>query len=141
MSVSAILAVKGRNVVTVNHSDSVAETLQTLANNKIGAAIVLKDEKVCGIVSERDLVRDIAKLGADALQHAISECMTKAVISAKESDTIDSVMTAMSSGRFRHMPVMDGDELIGLISIGDVVKQKIQQAETDVEEMKKYIAG
>lgn len=141
MSVSDILAEKGRNVITVNNTQTVAETLQVLAENKIGAAVVLNDGAVCGIVSERDLVRDIAALGADALQHEVAGCMTEKVVSAGENDSIESVMSGMTAGRFRHMPVMEGDKLIGLISIGDVVKRKIQEVESDVEAMKNYISG
>ena len=141
MSVKDILADKGRRVITIDQDQTVAEALKLLADNRIGATVVLNKGKICGILSERDLVRDIANVGPDVLQHPVSGCMTKDVFTAKERDTVDHVMGVMSQGRFRHMPVMEGDELIGVVSIRDVIKHKLDLAEADVEEMKKYIAG
>ncbi|MFD0917413.1 CBS domain-containing protein [Pseudahrensia aquimaris] len=141
MSVLDILADKGRKVITIEHDQTVAEALHLLATNRIGAAVVMRNGKVCGILSERDIVRDLDNIGPDVLQHSVSGCMTKDVITAKESDTVDEVMGLMSKGRFRHMPVMEKDNLIGVVSIRDVIKRKLELTEADVEEMKKYIAG
>ncbi|MEM8749748.1 MAG: CBS domain-containing protein [Pseudomonadota bacterium] len=142
MSVSEILAQKGHSVITVRQDDDIAAVASLLAENKIGAVVVLEtDGKVCGIVSERDLVRQIAGQGADALRLPVSSCMTTNVISCHRSDPIDRVMEQMTAGRFRHLPVIEDGELCGLISIGDVVKRKIEQTERDAEELKRYIAG
>ena len=142
MSVSEILAQKGREVFTANANMTIQEVASVLAEKKIGAAVVLDDsEKVCGIASERDLVREIAKSGPKALSQPISVCMTQNVISCAETETIDDLMNKMTQGRFRHLPVIKNERLTGIISIGDVVKRKIEQAEREAEEMKRYIAG
>ena len=142
MSVSAILAEKGRKVVTANTNTTIKDIIKTLAEKKIGAAVVLSDqEQVCGIVSERDVVREIARSGASVLDEPVSTCMTNKVVSCGEHDSIDELMEKMTQGRFRHLPVIDNDKLTGIISIGDVVKRKIRQAELDAEDMKRYIAG
>ena len=141
MSVSEILSGKGGNVITVAPDTSLDEVAGTLAKHKIGALVAKDGDAVCGIVSERDIVRHIASDGGDALQHTVGDCMTKAVISCTRSDTIDTVMEKMTAGRFRHLPVIEEGELLGIISIGDVVKRKIEQAERDAEELKRYIAS
>lgn len=142
MTVSEILATKGRDVFTASADDTIQEISNTLASKKIGATVVLDDnEKVCGIASERDIVRQIAKLGASALEQSISTCMTHKVVSCDETETIDNLMEKMTLGRFRHLPVISHGKLTGIISIGDVVKLKIQKAEHEAEEMKRYIAG
>ncbi len=142
MGVSEILAQKGRNVVTAQHDETIAEIAQILAEKKIGAAVILnEDEQVCGIASERDLVREIASNGCEALSQPISICMTQKVVSCGEDESIDSLMDKMTKGRFRHLPVIEKGKLCGIISIGDVVKRKIEIAERDAEDMKRYIAG
>lgn len=142
MTVALILEQKGRAVTTASPGQSLKEIADLLAKHKIGAVVIVEpDGKVCGIASERDIVRQVANQGASALDAAISSCMTKNVISAGESDTVDKVMGVMSENRFRHLPVTEGGKLIGIISIGDVVKRKIEQAERDAEELKRYIAG
>jgi CBS domain-containing protein len=141
MTVASILAHKGRDVTTAPGSTTLADVADLLATHKIGAIVVTRDDgTVVGILSERDVVRQIAKHGAGALDHAAESCMTRKVISCSESDTIDRVMGLMTSGRFRHIPVMEKDRLVGLVSIGDVVKRKIEQAERDAEELRGYIA-
>lgn len=142
MSVSEILASKGRDVFTADADMTIQEISNVLATKKIGATVVLdKSGHVCGIASERDLVREIAKSGADALSKPISICMTQKVVSCDETETIDGLMEKMTKGRFRHLPVISKGKLTGIISIGDVVKRKIEQAEREAEEMKRYIAG
>ncbi len=142
MSVSEILANKGRDVFTASADDTIQEISNTLASKKIGASVVLDTNgKVCGIASERDIVREIAKSGAKALEQSISTCMTQKVVSCDETETIDDLMAKMTKGRFRHLPVISEGKLTGIISIGDVVKIKIHQAEHEAEEMKRYIAG
>jgi CBS domain-containing protein len=142
MSVSEILASKGRDVFTADADMTIQDISNVLATKKIGATVVLdKSGHVCGIASERDLVREIAKSGADALSKPISICMTQKVVSCDETETIDGLMEKMTKGRFRHLPVISNGKLTGIISIGDVVKRKIEQAEREAEEMKRYIAG
>ena len=142
MSVAQILTEKGRDVVTVHQDASIQEVAEILGTHKVGAAVVVdKSGKICGIMSERDIVRDIAEAGGNALSKPVSSCMTKKVVSCSEDDTIDGVMQLMTEGRFRHLPVVEGEKLAGIISIGDVVKRKIQQATKDAEDLKQYISG
>ncbi|MDJ0614057.1 MAG: CBS domain-containing protein [Rhizobiaceae bacterium] len=142
MAVSEILSEKGGNVITIEQQTTLEEAAKILSNNKIGALVVVTEsEQVCGIVSERDIVRDIANAGANALEKTVSECMTHRVVSCSSDDLIDTLMEKMTEGKFRHLPVIDNGVLKGIISIGDVVKRKIEQAERDAEEMKRYIAG
>lgn len=141
MSVGEILSGKGNDVFTVDPEAKVSEIASILAKNKIGALVVLNKGSVCGIVSERDLVRHLAQDGHEALEDQVAKCMTSSVISCTRDDTIDTVMEKMTAGRFRHLPVIEGGELLGIISIGDVVKRKIEQAERDAEELKRYIAS
>ena len=142
MAVAEILAEKGGNVITFGPETTLEDASKTLANHKIGALVVVNEhDKVCGIVSERDIVRDIAKAGSGALMKPVSDCMTHRVISCSSDDLVDTLMEKMTAGKFRHLPVIDNGVLKGIISIGDVVKRKIEQAERDAEEMKRYIAG
>ncbi len=141
MTVAAILAEKGSAVHTAGKDSSVMDVVNLLASKKIGAAVILnEDGSVCGIVSERDIVRDIAKHGSGVLDSPVESCMTANVISSSPHDTINQLMETMSTNRFRHLPVMEGGKLLGLISIGDVVKRKIEQAEREAEDMRSYIA-
>ena len=141
MSVSEILAGKGNNVITGAAGDKLATIASLLAEHKIGALVIKDGKSVIGIASERDIVRMIAQKGGAALDLPISDCMTKAVISCVRSDSIDAVMEKMTMGRFRHLPVIEDGNLLGIVSIGDVVKRKIDQAERDAEELKRYIAS
>ncbi len=142
MFVAEILAKKGYDVITAKAEDSVESVSKVLAEKKIGAVMVTgKDDEVCGICSERDIIRLIAKHGVSALNKNISDCMTKKIIFSEEADSINTVMEKMSEGRFRHLPIMKNDRLVGIISIGDVVKRKIEQVERDAEELKRYIAS
>ena len=142
MTVAAILAGKGGDVITAGPSTTLEEISKTLAKHKIGALVILeKDNSVCGIASERDVVRQVAKQGALALSAPISSCMTHKVISCSPDHTIDQVMGVMTSHKFRHLPVMTDGKLVGIVSIGDVVKSKIEQAEREAQDLRQYIAG
>ena len=141
MSVSEILGGKGGSVITASRETSLQEVAKVLAKHKIGALVVKDGSTVCGIVSERDIVRHIASDGSSALDQSVSDCMTTSVISCTRSDSINVVMEKMSSGRFRHLPVIEEGKLLGIISIGDVVKRKIELAERDAEDLKRYIAS
>lgn len=141
MTVAAILAEKGRRVVTMKPEDSLAEVVRTLAANKIGALILTDEEgAIAGIISERDVVRALGSEGASALTVPARQFMSSHVVTCREEDTIDAVMERMTAGRFRHMPVVKHDRLIGVVSIGDVVKRKIEKAEREAAEIRAYIA-
>ena len=140
MNVAAILKLKGRTVVTTTADKSLLEIAKLLERHGIGCVVVEGDDgKVAGIVSERDLVRAIGQAGTNVLKEPVSDYMTKTVVTAREADTIDRVMSEMSSHRFRHMPVVERGRLTGLVSIGDVVKMRIAEAEMEAAAMREYI--
>ncbi|MCR9134946.1 MAG: CBS domain-containing protein [Alphaproteobacteria bacterium] len=142
MTVKAILDQKGRDVITVTQDLSVAEIGKTLSKHRIGAVVVVDSaDRICGIVSERDIVRAIAETGPSILDEAVSRVMTTAVKVCDESQTVNQVMETMSSGRFRHLPVETDGKIGGMISIGDVVRKRIEQIEREAEEIKAYIAS
>ena len=141
MNVASILTEKGSNVVTAKPSESLLEISKVLRQHGIGSVVLSNgDGDIAGIVSERDLVRAIAEFGPDILKSPTSEYMTRKVITCRKSDTIESIMAAMTDGRFRHMPVVEDDKLIGVISIGDVVRHRIAEAEMEASAMRSYIA-
>ena len=141
MTVALMLAEKGHETISTTPDSTIREVVDTLAKRRIGAIVVI-DAKgdLCGIISERDVVRELSRAGASLLDQPVSSCMTKKVITCQESNTVDEVMTVMTENRFRHIPVTSGKKLVGLISIGDVVKRKIAQAVRDAEELRNYIA-
>jgi len=141
MNVKAILETKGRNVQTIGPNETLAAAIKSLADRKIGALVVTNgDRKIAGILSERDIVRVIAKHGHAALELNVRQAMTAKVKSCSESHTINQVMELMTQGRFRHLPVEKNGQLDGIISIGDVVKKRIEEVEREAEEIKQYIA-
>jgi CBS domain-containing protein len=142
MNVSAILTVKGREVETAPLHATLKQIAEVLAQRRIGAIVVVDgDKRVQGIISERDIIRALAKSGADALASPVSAVMTRNVISCSESDTLDQLMAAMTAGRFRHLPVTTKDgKLAGIVSIGDVVKYHISEVEMEATAMREYIA-
>jgi CBS domain-containing protein len=136
-----ILAGKGRDVVTASAMTSVGEAVQVLARRKIGALVVIeRGDHIIGIISERDIVRTIAAKGAAALDEPVEAIMTRSVMTCGEEETLNGVMTRMTRGRFRHLPVAAGGRLRGIVSIGDVVKARIEQVEREAEDMRAYIA-
>ncbi|MEM5472734.1 CBS domain-containing protein [Hoeflea sp. AS60] len=142
MTVKQILAQKGREVVTVSPTMGTDEAVRFLAENKIGAVVVTgAGGKIAGILSERDIVRVVASKGADALGMPISAIMTAKVTTCGEDHTVNQVMELMTNGRFRHLPVESNGTLIGIISIGDVVRRRIEDVEREAEEIKAYIAS
>jgi len=142
MNADSILESKGREVICIHAGDTLREAAQVLDQHRIGAAVVTEsDGSVCGVLSERDIARQAARLGAEALQMQVGECMSRNVITAKPDDTIDALLARMTDRRIRHLPVMDGGKLAGVISIGDVVKRKIADTEAEAEAMKAYIVA
>ena len=141
MNVAMVLAQKGREVATVSPQALLADAIQDLAARKIGALVVVEgSNRIVGIVSERDIVRVLAKNGTEVLDQPIDTVMTRDVVTCGEHDTINSVMTRMTRGRFRHLPVVSSGRLAGIVSIGDVVKARIEEVEREADEMRSYIA-
>lgn len=141
MIVARILAHKGRDVFTTGTEMSVADAVRLLGAHRIGALVVVDAaRRILGIVSERDIVRTLAASGAAALDQPVRAVMTEKVVTCSENDTINEVMARMTKGRFRHLPVVENDLLVGLVSIGDVVKARIEAVEREADEMRAYIA-
>jgi CBS domain-containing protein len=140
MTVSTILAGKGREVVSVEPSASLADAVRVLAGKRIGAAVILgADRRIAGIISERDIVRVLAERGAGALDEPVSQTMTRKVETCNESETLSSLMERMTSGKFRHMPVVDRGRVVGIVSIGDIVKHRLHEMERESAAMRDYI--
>jgi CBS domain-containing protein len=140
MTVSIILAAKGREVVTIEPGATLKTAVALLAQKRIGAIIVLgADNRIVGILSERDIVRAIAEGGAAAFDEPVSQSMTRKVSTCTETETIASLMERMTEGKFRHLPVVDQGRLVGIVSIGDVVKHRLQEMERDSAAMRDYI--
>lgn len=141
MTVAAILSQKGRQVVTMGPKQALREVCETLATHKIGAVVLIDGHgRIAGILSERDIVRALAAEGAAALDRAAESYMSAKVVTCAEGETTDTVLGRMTTGRFRHMPVVREDRLIGVISIGDVVARRIAVAEEEAAHMRAYIA-
>ena len=141
MKVENILDHKGRDVISVRPQSSIGEAAKLLSEKNIGAVLVTDHTaQPAGILSERDIVRRVAAGGEHALSEPVSECMTRAVKSCSPSDTINEIMGFMTAHRIRHMPVIEQGTVVGMISIGDVVKRKINEAEQEAEALKAYIA-
>jgi CBS domain-containing protein len=141
MTVRSILERKGREVVTVAPEQTLADAARLLSENRIGAVVLVNaDQGVLGILSERDIVRAIAAEGAVALDRPISAFMTSKVQVCNEAATVNEVMQVMTEGRFRHLPVEKDGRLVGLVSIGDVVKWRMEEVEREAEEIRTYIA-
>lgn len=141
MNVASILKDKGRDVITILPAIKLKDAIGVLAEKKIGAAVVCDtDLHVAGIITERDIVCILAANSPAVLDEPVSNFMTKEVMTCVERDTVNWLMQKMTSHRFRHMPVVEGGRLIGIVSIGDVVKQRIALAELEAESMREYIA-
>jgi CBS domain-containing protein len=131
----------GNTVVTIAPTETVTTLLSTLAEHNVGALVVVEDDAVVGIVSERDVVRRLAEQGAEMLSAGVGDIMSTSVLSCASKDPIDSIAETMTERRIRHMPVIDDGRLIGIISIGDVVSSRIRQLETDRGQLEHYIVG
>ncbi len=141
MNVSTILKYKGNNVLTRSPEVPLSEIVEVLTEYKIGSVVIVKDgNRVCGIVSERDVVTAIAKNGGAVLDEPVSASMTRNVFSCTREDTLEKLMAEMTEHRFRHLPVVENGVLVGLVSIGDVVKQRMNEAELETASMRQYIA-
>jgi CBS domain-containing protein len=142
MTIAAILKHKGKHVSSVPPTASIADVAQELARLRIGAVLVMDNARqLLGILSERDIVASLAEHGASTLDMTAVQLMTRAVQTASPSTTVVEAMSIMTAGRFRHLPVMDHGALVGIISIGDVVKTRIMQQEHEVDTLRAYVAG
>jgi CBS domain-containing protein len=142
MSVSHILGGKGRAVITAGPKDKVEAVVKLLAEKKIGAIVVVSPAgSILGIVSERDIVRHLASDGAGMMSMPVEDVMTKNVRTAREQDTEADLMNLMTEHRIRHLPVVTNGKLVGMVSIGDVVKHRIAMIEREAEHIKAYISG
>jgi CBS domain-containing protein len=140
MTVRSILSAKGGDVVTIEPNASLGEAARRLAERNIGALVVTGAElRVIGILSERDIVQELAANGTAALERPLSEVMTRKVMTCGHADTISSVMERMTQGKFRHLPVVEQNRLVGIVSIGDVVKHRLQEMEREQSAMRDYI--
>lgn len=140
MTVKTILTHKGRNIVTVRLQTMVGEVVTCLAENRIGAVVVVDDaRKIAGIISERDVVRVLAEHGAAALDMPVGDVMTRAVVTCTPDETIAAIMERMTLGRFRHVPVLTDGDLTGIVSIGDVVKHRVAEMEREQDALRSYI--
>lgn len=142
MNVERMLSVKGRDVLTIQPSATVADAADVLTDNRIGALVVSPDGvSVAGILSERDIVHGLTNHGVRLLQMPVADVMTTKVRICTPDDTSGEIMALMTESRFRHLPVMQDGKLCGIISIGDVVKSRLDEILSESEQMRNYIMG
>ena len=141
MTVAAILRHKTAETVTATPAMSLADIATLLSQRRIGAIPVLEGTTLAGIISERDIVHCLARHGAAALDLPVSEAMSRNVQTATPATTVPEAMAQMTAGRFRHLPVMERGQMVGIISIGDVVKARLDQQANEVETLRAYVSG
>lgn len=141
MLVSQVLSAKGVKVLTASPDQTLEAIASILWSRRIGALVVTEDEAVVGIVSERDLVRAVAEEGEAGLSRKVREAMTRDVVLATPSDSVDDMLSRMTDRRIRHLPVCEQRRLIGIVSIGDLVKAKIEETEAEAQNLRAYIAS
>jgi CBS domain-containing protein len=141
VKIADIVRYKGSDVVTTTADARVADLITELASRKIGALVVMDGDSVVGIVSERDVVRCLHEAGADILEGSIRSLMTEVVHTCALTDDLDTVATTMTERRIRHMPVIEDESLVGIVSIGDVVSARMRQLEQDRGQLEQYITG
>ncbi len=140
MNVKAILAAKGGDIVSIEPTADLSAAAKLLSTHRIGAVVIRgAGGRLAGILSERDIVRAVSDHGADALSVPVGQIMTRNVTTCGENDSIADIMERMTAGKFRHMPVLRDGQLIGVVSIGDVVKQRVGEIEQDTEALRGYI--
>jgi CBS domain-containing protein len=140
MNVNHILSRKGHDVFTIEPTATLGAAVKMLAENRIGALVVTgADRHITGIISERDIVRALDKKGVAVLSESVADTMTRKVVTCTQSDTIVDLMERMTQGKFRHMPVADRNRLVGIVSIGDVVKTRLEELESEHNALRDYI--
>src|SRR5882724_8457932 len=139
MTVRAILDSKGHNIQSVEPEAKLSSAIKILGERKIGAVLVMSARGSEGILSERDIVRVLGERGAAVLDEPVSAVMTRKVVSCRQADTVAAIMEMMTSGKFRHLPVVEEGKVVGLISIGDIVKWRVMEFEAEQEALRDYI--
>ena len=139
MTVRSILDNKGHQIQSIEPNAKLSAAVKILGERKIGAVLVMNQGKLEGILSERDIVRVLGERGARVLEEPVSAVMTRKVVSCREADTVAGIMEMMTIGKFRHLPVVEEGKVVGLISIGDIVKRRVQEYETEQEALRDYI--
>ena len=139
MRIADVLRTKGSAVATITPETSVSGLLNELAMNNIGAMVVVSSDGVVGIVSERDVVRKLHEHGVELLRLPVSQIMTTMVATCSPTDTVDHLTALMTTKRVRHIPVVENDRLVGIVSIGDVVKQRMEELESEQRALQDYI--
>jgi CBS domain-containing protein len=140
MTVKAILSHKGSDVFSIEPTATLETAVRTLGKHRIGALLVLgPDRRLIGVVSERDIVRALAEHGAAVLTQPLSQVMTRKVVTCSQTETVGGIMERMTTGRFRHVPVVEQDQVVGIISIGDVVKYRLHEMERESAALRDYI--
>jgi CBS domain-containing protein len=140
MNVKHILSQKGSDVLTLEPNATLADAMDILAKRRIGALVITgADRRIVGIVSERDVVRAIVEHGTGILQSPVSETMTRKVVTCGQNETIAEIMGRMTAGKFRHVPVVEQGRLIGIVSIGDIVKARLEELEQEHDALRDYI--
>ena len=139
MTVRSILDTKGHQIQSVEPEAKLSSAIKMLGERKIGAVLVMNAGRIEGILSERDIVRVLGERGAGVLDEPISAVMTRKVVSCKQSDTVAAIMEMMTLGKFRHLPVVEDGRVVGLISIGDIVKWRVREYESEQEALREYI--
>jgi len=140
-SVREVLAQKGASIVTISPTASVLEATRKMNQHKVGSLIVMSGDRVAGILSERDVVRHLGKDWGALAARPVSEVMTSDVVTVSRHASVGEVMERMTERRIRHLPIVDNGELVGIVSIGDVVKRKIEETEQEATALKEYIAS
>ncbi len=140
-TVRDILRLKGGHVFTINADDSVFVALEMMANENVGALLVMQDGRLAGVISERDYARKVILKGLSSLQLAAREIMTEMVCYARPEQTVEECMAVVTEKRCRHLPVLDNDKLVGMVSIGDLVKASIAEKEFIIGQLENYIKG
>lgn len=141
MKISHVIKEKGSKVISIAPVATISDAAELLAKHNIGAVLVKDGNSLAGILSERDLARGLAKQGAAVCNAMVSEYMTSDLVTCGPNDSTESLMELMTQRRIRHLPVIDEGELVGMISIGDVVKSRLEELESHAESLKEYIAG
>jgi len=141
MNVEQLLSGKGREVISVQPHRTLAEAIRILSEKRIGAVVVMgADGALVGILSERDIIRALGEQGGAALESAVSRSMTSKVVTCRPQTSVDELMEIMTTGRFRHVPVVENGRVAGIVSIGDVVKHRVAAIEAESQAMRDYIA-
>lgn len=140
-NVNAVLHGKSAQVYSLSTEASVLDAIRMMAEHRIGSVLIMENGKLMGIVTERDYARKVILLGRSSGETPIADIMSSPVVCVKPTDTVSHCMALMTDNKFRHLPVCDGDELLGLISIGDLVKAVIEQQQEEISQLQHYIAG